>query len=1133
MDPKSELLKALEEKRPVVAVLGAELWVDDSGVDSILAESFTAGAKSIPERLTWRTLIGSGLSEHFFGWLAERYERRPLPTPISAALRFPWSGVFVSSLDPRIAAHLASNGRHPQAVLTGSEIPRPPRSRARPPLYCLYSRAGIEDPLALPPRSSFELATRRMQHAMPMLARIVPTATAAGLIVIEGFTNNVDLLQLEDLLGALSVQGAPAVLWFGGRPKLAGDSLILFDALVESNRIFVFESRFANISAEIGASDLLSSLLETGSGDAASVTFGPGKVLALSPELRLRTEASAFVVDDSWTETAGNLDTPTLYLAFRDFHSGRGTPQALVEGIKRGFSVTRNYESELWDAVTKALDDHSACKGPFVLHGQSATGKTIALLRLALEVRRKGTHAVLYATRSPSSVADIAAFAEAAESCGAKSILLICDTNDHHTRHHDVFFHLRNRGRRVVVIGSSYRYDDPPKSRYFIEAPSLLSPQETSELKKLLIAYLGADNSLSEADRSCLASLYRLLPPGRPKIISGLSTEARSWEALLRARGGNSVRRQDQSPLAAELVRLGLGHELSLLVESTTQDAIAGSDAAAKAIDYVMAAGQLNCDVPINLLLRAVAARCDTRDLASVATLFIGLDLFRWKQGDSEGNDLLIAPRLVLEAELLCSRRLGSARAEADRLIELILAVRLSAVDDELERRFLLDLVQRMGPDGPKGERYLGSYVEIGRALSALRTQFGIANPSLMLQESSFRRAAIRGHDKDAEANRLQLLEECREAVQEALASYGERQKGHGQTFKNLLVEQASIFGYLAFDRAKHGASEDEVWATYQAARKAVSLAAGRLESYFPLDVGLWTPSDLIEHGKLSAVHEAELHSDILSILDKIEPTELPHTQRLTYEKRRQKLGRILGNPQMAEDAFSELDRLGSGAGYFIRAREKLGSIDFSRGRISSSEYERAIAAGAFLRQSWERVRSDPRCLDLLLVCEWCSATGFHPNRGERRPLPVRSTTALSLLSLLRHIIEVEGESARRGTRYLEAALCWAFDSDRRAIDSFRSLDEDSEFESAGRLVRRHFIADESGAARIFSGRVEAPRGKAHWRLHVDGLNKTIDLLERDFPDINIAYGRAVPRFAISFNYIGPIADALGRYRDQ
>ena len=74
-----------------------------------------------------------------------------------------------------------------------------------------------------------------------------------------------------------------------------------------------------------------------------------------------------------------------------------------------------------------------------------------------------------------------------------------------------------------------------------------------------------------------------------------------------------------------------------------------------------MAAGRPNCLIPINLLMRAVTGDAAQIDLSTIARLFQGLDLFRWRRFENDGEEILISPRLVLEAELICRRRLINA----------------------------------------------------------------------------------------------------------------------------------------------------------------------------------------------------------------------------------------------------------------------------------------------------------------------------------------------------------------------------------------------------------------------------------------------------------------------------------------
>ena len=102
---------------------------------------------------------------------------------------------------------------------------------------------------------------------------------------------------------------------------------------------------------------------------------------------------------------------------------------------------------------------------------------------------------------------------------------------------------------------------------------------------------------------------------------------------------------------------------------------------------------------------------------------------------------------------------------------------------------------------------------------------------------------------------------------------------------------------------------------------------------------------------------------------------------------------------------------------------------------------------------------------------------------------------------------------------------------EKDAVRMFRELSRATEYQDSSRVVRRHVIADANGEPCSFSGRVERQRSEGHWIVRVDELRQTIDLLGRDFPNEDIAYGRSLRGFAIAFNYIGPIADPIGRRR--
>jgi len=86
----------------------------------------------------------------------------------------------------------------------------------------------------------------------------------------------------------------------------------------------------------------------------------------------------------------------------------------------------------------------------------------------------------------------------------------------------------------------------------------------------------------------------------------------------------------------------------------------------------------------------------------------------------------------------------------------------------------------------------------------------------------------------------LSILEEARDAVQVALDQIANGTiTSAKRTRQNLQVERASLYGFLANDRARRNAPAEEIWSSYEAARTAIRKAVSVTDTYFPLDVGL------------------------------------------------------------------------------------------------------------------------------------------------------------------------------------------------------------------------------------------------------------------------------------------------------
>ena len=1132
--PSELLISAIEEQRPIVLILGQDAWADSKNGDTLLAKALKRLGRDGHAQRGWSALLGTNpVPAEFYDWLAERFKRRVHPPSLEILSELPWSAVFTSALDPTLRGLLEGQGREAGVVLTANETPPAVRSRARPPLYYLFSRAGEHDPQALPPMSRRELNSRRIRHAVPLLNRVLETATTLGLVVIDGFTSGRDWFRIGDLLGIVGNAVPGQVLWLGGRPRIEDDDADEFDEVVASGRILVAPQRLGTLVAELRAMDRLPSFAPPDSEDVGVITLRDGSRLETTPEERLRVEAVASIVDDSWTTFLPPLGKDAKYDTFRRFHGDLEGPRLLVEGIRRKFAIKRDFERKLLRQVSVAIADHASIKTPIVVEGQSGTGKSVALARTVAYVREKKIAPVLYSIGRIPQSQEVSGFCESSEKAGAKATLIVCDANRDIDQYHDLLMGLRSRGRRVVVLGSQYRASQSAgNKKYIVGAPTRLSNNERNKLADLLEDHFDdrPDPALLE-NRHILAFLYRVLPASRPRIGAGLGAEARAAEQLIRLTGRQSRPVLPMTQLQQQLIEKGWARDEAPLFNERQAELLQGDgeDVAGRIIDLVMVAGSLNCPVPVNLLVRAVTKESQVVDLSPISDLFRELDLFRWESMDPEGSELLVNPRLMLEAQIICRRRLGGPESESSRLLDLIAAVR-TGIDGRYEVQFLRDILQQVGADGLRGHRYKGTYVEIARELTKLRRQYGVVDARLILQESAFRRSAVR-HNTVDDSESLPLLEEARDAIQFALDGIADGSIWAARrTKQNLLVERAALYGFLANNHVSHNRSDAEIWSSYEAARTAVDQAVSASDSYYPLDVGLWTPADLMEANQLPESKRAELATDIYSRLDQVELDSLPPSQREKFYERQGKVGSVLQDYELTNDAYTELEKMGSTAGYFLRAREHVSQLSRETIEITMpGDINGAKVAAEFLSKRFNKIESDQRCLSLLLECRWIVDTGRRPFRGERQPLPVNDATRRNVLEIVRAMNQAAGEASRHAPRYLEAVLTWLVGDEQSAVQVFRDLAQETDYEIPGRVIRRHVITGANRRPSYFEGRIEKERGEGRWVIRVNQLNRQVDLLSRDFPREDISYGRTIKGFGIAFNFIGPIADPIRR----
>lgn len=1131
-DPLDGLCLALTEARPIVLLLGQDAWRSGNHADPVLEMAFKRADRQQTVPLLSTLLQKDPLPEDFYNWLADTYFNQPEPTWMEPISRLPLNAVFTSSIDPAIARALRINGRDVELVLSNLDNPTAACNRRNLHLTYLFGRAGEHNPNEAPPKSAQELRQRTALQATPLLSRVVETTTSLGVLLVDGLSCGRDWLSPDALSGILSAFTPGQVYWFGWNPdESPADAKLLQDlAAPRGPIVFVHERlsaslRMLELAHKIDMSSPQHFMPE------GSVTIRD-RMLEIDPATRLKVSTAASIVEDIWLAPLQTLGRDAEYVEFRRFHGQVENARRLVEGIRRGFSIERTFESELRKSVRGALLNAGRRHEPVLIHGQSGSGKSLALARLAYMIREDAKYPVLLASRSTRmpAVEELDDFCLQAEEAGAEATLVICDANMPASRYGDLLRGFVSRGRRVVIVGSAYRIiDDRDDDRrqltatHLLEVPAELDSVESANLTKLVAAWSGIALQ-PVASRYLLPAIYRILPDVRPRLAAGLAQEARVAEDDLRLRGSakSVVPPKPTGALGEKLISAGLVDPKALLEQKIEDFLGKMNDAASKAIDLVMVPGKLDCPVPVNLLMRAIGG---SEGLVDIAALFSGIDLFRWSSNDE--GDVFVHPRLRIEAEMITSRRLGTAQAEAEVALRL-----LGSASPNLyrscERRFVLELVHRLGPDGPFGERYASHYLQVARALTDMRTKRGVKDPSLMLQEATLRRRVFRdapeiipGLDPAA------ILEEARQVVDLALDEFGENTSpGLRRACANLKVERAAIYGFRAVQRLKSGAGLDEVWQFYRGARDSARSAIFAADSYYAIDVSVWVPTDLLRQGSWEPERHAEFVADIWDGMERVDPGQLDPEQLERFEERRVKVAQTLEDNRLEQDALDALDRMGSRAGILLQAR-KIGGPLWGLGKATAEDASKADRVISFMRDHSERIRDDARCVRYLLRSLWLAATASYLFGGERSPLPEQEDMLQEILSLLDILGDLEGALGDPRTRYLCAVLMWRLRREHSAREVWNSLSQETAYSDPRRVVRHHVWTESAGQPRLFHGRVTSDvLGRGRARVQVEELQQEVELLQRDFPHLDLRRGATVSGgFHIAFNFIGPVAD--------
>lgn len=1039
-----------------------------------------------------------------------------LPDGIQSVTSLAWNGVLTTRIDGTTSRWFETDWRRvvPAAAIGGRG------SRSTTELQVRYMFGGLDLPEDERPPDNVLAWVDAQRNATDALLELASSViTPRGVLLIEGWSPR-DWLSAKDLYNFASRLTPGQVHLFSATDDVVSNSFI--DAAVTRGVIVTHVESLANFLAETSSAGLLAEP----SGEAVDRTrvipAGAG-FITVDVATWNRIIGTARPVDLELLEPFPYASGPMKYQRFRTFlGASEGSPpwRAVASGMK----LPRTFEPRLLKLVEAALEGAEDV-GPITVRGQTASGKSLALVWLAQTLARSGKAAVLHQSRRRDrpSAAEVEAYALWAENgAGLKTVLIwdgMLDADDYFDLHR----RLRARGQRVLIVGSAYLNSEELSRNRVATAPIDLDKDEAAAVGEWLATY-GIDAGIGP-DSSMLAMLYRALPETEAGLRRGLALELRAAEAGMEALSRERREREPESRMTAIAEALvAAGFDIPALTpadhppDELPRMAFAERSTSEQISAMLQVSGMRGLSVPLGLALRVVGRE----GYSEIVEFIRRFDIFRWTE-DAKGSQYL-GVRTRLEAELSARDRLTDM-TEVDVAASLIANVRpdFTGRSGGDEVQFVVDLMDQMGPQSIERNRYARWFGDLSEAFANQRVGSGWAHPRLVLMEVNLARKFVINSQRRGELTRDERVARLRDSEQLIIHTLEEADLSPGSK-RDLYVELAASLGSQAYelasqrDPASPDAQGEAVAVLLERVVDAVMHArAADPESMHPVDVLAWCAKDVVSTGGMSAEAKLGLLTEAQASLDSLSPEDLSPGQQAKYRARQADMARLLGDKDLETSFLQDLVAMDHPAAYYLLA---------SRAAKSTDEDGIGVALDTLLSAP-PSIRDDWKCARLILDLYWQHRTGDRLMRGERRTVPFTDSEWEACLALI-NSLHGAAEFDQYRIAFVRGLALFHLGSIQGAQAEFRSLGSLG-LDVSRRVYLAYLASNADGTPREFTGRVASatPDGR-RGRVWVDQLRTEIDFVPLRFsPEGYQSKNEVVPTFHIGFNYRGPIADPI------
>ena len=680
-------------------------------------------------------------STAFLAWVNERGRRLSAPDALRVVADFAWNGVISSAIDPIWLPAFRNDWREVAPIYDNEYLPSNPRSRRELHTTFLFGSVNQIEPKQRPPLSRMEYYSRR-RIATNLLERLPDVITPFGVLAIDGYDFESDWLRLDDFYGVLGLLGPSQVHIFGVREAQLSDAFL--DDLVQQGILVPHTENLATILNRAASQGLIHIGAQPDLDERSRRVSYRDRSINVPRELWNRVSNSGTILDEQVLTPPPSISEEARYWEFRRFLFECGI-RPLWSGYSRGFAFRREFESQLRITTMNRLQRVASNNLPIIVHGQTGTGKTVALGALAFDIATSGAYPTIFIERKTQRPvgADIDRCCELFENDGADATLIVWDGMVEPSDYFELQGFLASRGRNAVVVGSSYKQD--VVGDHLVAVPDSLSEIESDEFLVFLkdlgvgVTQRHAD-ALKSRDASYLVALYRFLPPSRPHIRTGVVRELERLEnELLSSVNRSSNPEQPLTPLASAFLSAGIIDQSRLEQLQSQSQTLIDFSTVSDLVDIVTVPGQFGLSIPIELLARA----CGTGDFTHLGQILRAFDLINAYE-DPTGK-ISIGPRHPLEAQLIVQARVGGVRREAEIIARIIEAMRPSYWPDESDEvDFAIAILQAVGPRGADQMRFANVFRDIAESIANARNHRNVINPRLMLQQAFLLRGCLK-----------------------------------------------------------------------------------------------------------------------------------------------------------------------------------------------------------------------------------------------------------------------------------------------------------------------------------------------------------------------------------------------------